>query len=571
MRLIFASLFLTCFVSFSLFGGVSANAAAMHKAAGAAAVRFCGKYVGTKEAVCLRKAHSMFSVDEHAELFSAIEARNGPVLELLNGRVGVAMDFTSGAIGLPVLHMTPSKQVYGDQYIPHQARLSVKNNAESIKSWTYKNYDDYYNSLSWNQANPHVDSAAIIGGMMSHSTNMKAIYDKYFHGLVTLAVTHAKVTSYTLEATSGELDPYFESAVAALGNSLDSTYDLFIQYWGTHTTVQADFGGLMEQQTLIRSCIWSAMDNNKLMQELNNELAGKAGQSHKKPDQTYVNYRRLGTSDILGGNPEISSWAHRKATFAKDPVQISYHVRRISNYIHDPHKRHLMDQAITNHMNKAIAQRKKEKAAADAAHAAWWRGGQSVSGGLYTQLDYTVNRRHIHASAHQLGHVNLGLNQNHGFNLNGYVKHCHRHCSWFHCHTHCHTDYEHLKAFNVPITVTCERNGHGAVRAVSSISSVIGRLRHTAYTNGVIRAGPWVTEGCSTSAPYNPHYEHAHKISDNSLGKFDKFFNEVKGDFGWYWPNAISMAALSSGVCCIQRGLITVNGNSAFSDNCPPF
>ncbi|KAG9396133.1 MAC/perforin domain protein [Carpediemonas membranifera] len=555
-----------------LFSLVLADQAAMHKAAAAAAVRYCNAYVSTQRAVCLKRAHSMFSEDEHQALFSAIEARNGPVLGLLTGRVGIALDYTSGAMGLPVLHMTPSKQVYGDQYIPLQARLSVKNNAESIKSWTYKNYDDYYNSLSWNQANPHVDSAAIIGGMMSHSTNMKAIYDKYFNGLVTLAVTHAKVTSYTLEATSGELDPYFQSAVAALGNSLDSTYDLFIQYWGTHTTVQADFGGLMEQQTLIRSCIWSAMDNNKLMQELNNELAGKAGESSKKPDQTYVNYRRLGTSDILGGNPEISNWAQRKASFIKDPVVISYNVRRISNYIPDAHKRQLMDQAITNHMNKAIAERQKEKAAADAAHAAWWRGGQSVSGGLYYGLYHSISGVTGGAQAVQMGHVSLGLNQNHDFPVMGYVKHCHKHCHWFHCHTHCNTNYEHLSAFGVPITVTCQRNGAGQIRSVASISSVFSRIPQTDYVKGVIRAGPWVSDGCSTSAPYNPRYEHAHGIADNSINaNFGVYWNQVAHLFGGNWPAAVPLAAYSSGVCCIQRGLITVAGGTKFSDNCPAF
>ncbi|KAG9397208.1 MAC/Perforin domain [Carpediemonas membranifera] len=543
---------------------VNADEAAINKAAAAAAVRYCEKYAGNMQSVCLHKVQQKFSGDDHSQLFSS----NGDAL--LSGRVGIALDYTTGAVGLPALAMTASSQVYSGQYVPNQAHLTVKN-AESFQSWTYQNYDNYYQSLSWNQANPQVDSASIVGGMMSHSTNMKAIYDKYFNGLVTLAVSHASVVSYSLEATSGELDPYFQSAIDALGSTLDSTYDLFIQYWGTHTIVHADFGGLMEQQTLIRSCIWSAMDNNKLMQELNNELAGKAGESSKKPDQTYVNYRRLGTSDILGGNPEISNWAQRKATFEANPVLVSYNVRRISNYIPDAHKRQLMDQAITNHMNAAIAQRQQEKAAADAAHAAWWQGGQSVSGGLYSNVDFHYNGRDYPAVARQLGTVSLGLNQNHGFDLNGYVQHCSRHCSWFHCHTSCATDYEHLTLFNIPITVTCERNAAGQVRAVSSVSSVFSQLTQTDYVRGLVGEGPWVSEGCSLSAPYNPRYEKAHGLADNTLNSYSTFWNQVAPMFGNQWPYAISMAAVTSSACCIQRGLITVNGNSAFSDNCPAF
>lgn len=419
--------------------------------------------------------------------------------------------------------------------------------------------------------------------MMSHTADLQALYKKYFSGPITLAVSHDRHVAYTLKAASSTLDPYFEQALEYLPAKLDSTYDTFLDYWGTHYTTETQLGGLMEQQTFLRDCVWSRMSNGQLLNELKNEVRGESGQSHKKPDGTYVNYRKLGSVDIVGGNPEFGrgAYAKRVASFAQDPVQIAFTVNRISGLVKNPTIHANLERAINNRIAAATNARKAQKAAADRAHEAWFKGPQSIGAGTMLNLDFSLNNgKHYAPDARVIGHQNVAAGHHAQYPLVVRERICHKHCKWFRCHTNCADEDIHIQVGRIPVTVTCERNAAGAVRARTSLEPFFQQWpRRNAYVSGVSYIGPWVTDGCSTAAPYNPHYDHAHGIDDFSLmGSYKNFYSYMlsaypRNYWGQVWPIVEELAASGSAVCCIGHGLTTTNidGGTRFSGHCPPF
>lgn len=501
---------------------------------------------------------------------------------MISGRVGLGFDIIKGSFGLPALHMTPGPQRLNGMAIPNEVQF-IGDGGSTQHSYTFKSYSDYINSplLSWAMTPANLGQAQLVGGMMSHNQDLKSIYDKYFTGPISLAVSHDVHRAYRLSSTRGTLDPYFEAALQYLPATPDSSYDLFLDYWGGFYTVETVLGGMMEQQNFLRDCVWSHMDNNKLLDELNNEMRAKAGQSHKMPDGTYVSYRKLGTVDIVGGNPEIpaSQYARRVASFSQNPVQVSFHVHRITELVSNPTIRANLDRAITNRINAAKNAQSAAKAKAEAAKLAWFKGPQSIGAGTYVNLDFTLGSNRYLADAHVIGHENIPAGGSHRFPLIVRQRVCHKHCSWFHCHTNCNDEDIHLSVGKIAVDVICERNAEGAVRARTSLEPFFVQWpRQNAYVGGVTYVGPWVTDGCSTAAPYNPHYEHHHHIDDNSLaGNYATFFNDMLSAYPrmyWnsVWPYVEELAAMGSAVCCIGHGLTTINkGGTAFSGHCPPF
>ncbi|KAG9393206.1 MAC/Perforin domain [Carpediemonas membranifera] len=554
---------------------VLCDTTSFHHAAAASAQRFCKAYTGNQERVCLQHLKTVEVNDMHAEKFEEANA-----VPLLVGRVGVGYNMATGQFGLPVVHMTAGPKTYHGTAIPSQVTFTNRGLAQADEARTYKKYEDYAKTLSWNIGSTTVDGETIVGGMMSHSQNMKTIYSKYFNGPISLAVSTRTATAYTLSTSSHDLDPYFETAVAALPSTYDANlYGLFLEYWGTHLTTSADFGGMLEHQTILRSCIWSKMAEGTLLNELKNELNGVAGESHRKSGNSYVSWRKMGTTDIIGGNPEIHAWRSRVSSFATDPVQIKYTVHRISHYITDSTKRAHVETAINAALHKAHNDRAAEMRAAEAAHAAWFKGAQSISAGVYQDLGHRVNRQLHPAKVYPLGHHPLRAGQERTWSMEVRETVCHTHHHLFHKHKSCHTETVPLKVLGTQAKVICERNSQGLVRARTSMAGVIARWpKHNNYVRGLEAVGPWVSEGCSNAAPFNPHFEGRKGIHDNDLGNFMNFYKYMReaSPSYTYYPReeeVIALAAYASGICCIQRGLTTEHESNGyrFDDHCPAF
>jgi hypothetical protein len=129
-------------------------------------------------------------------------------------------------------------------------------------------------------------------------------------------------------------------------------YKLFIQFWGTHYTNTAYFGGIIEQQTLVQDCVFgvAGFNNTVVLQQVNVDFSNSLTKGTVPVIQQYALHRKLGVLDMYGGNPEIVNWQTRVPTFEDNPVPVKFTYAPIYNLIADPVKKANLLKATTDYV-----------------------------------------------------------------------------------------------------------------------------------------------------------------------------------------------------------------------------
>lgn len=293
----------------------------------------------------------------------------------LPGKIGVGVDITTGQFRLPVVKLTytdPSKTWTNSQGVTFREPVEASFVSmptgiyqPQLQSMVFTSMSQFVDHMySWSQ-----DMRSGIGGLFSHSSDLNAVYNRYFTGNDLLTVTQQYYPLFKLvlpddpntNAPNYQLDVHAQRALDALppDYSTDASkqaYRTFVENWGTSFTTTAILGGIAELQTYFSSSLLadpvSPLNKpytvDQLAQQANLDFARNTG-GNGRPDQGYMNNRKLGTTDCFGGDPtkcgadKLSDWSK---TIEQDPVAIMYILNDNGALIKDPAKRSGIQQAI---------------------------------------------------------------------------------------------------------------------------------------------------------------------------------------------------------------------------------
>eukprot|EP01086_Lenisia_limosa_P006141 TRINITY_DN24776_c0_g1_i1.p1 TRINITY_DN24776_c0_g1~~TRINITY_DN24776_c0_g1_i1.p1 ORF type:complete len:503 (-),score=118.46 TRINITY_DN24776_c0_g1_i1:69-1577(-) len=320
---------------------------------------------------------------------------------MVAGIAGVGIDITTGQVMLPLYGMIPSHRNYtspsGKTYtIPEFVDFAKGDMSPKLAVHVFKELEEYL--AMWNIPSPSTPSISRLGGLFGHTRTATDILRQYFTASNThsAGATQSFHTAYTmtLNATA-PLDPHFRQAIAyAEQNPTAQVFSQIMKYWGTHSVVSADFGGIVEQQVGLMTCLWTSQANlnsDLIAKQMNmdfNHLLNPA--SPAANNQDFVNSRVQGGIGLRGGNPTISNVPQRVATFADFPVisQIRKGVM-LSSLIPTafPKAKAGLQAAITQHMAAASQAMVADKTAARAAADAKWKEGLLINSGEIIFVD----------------------------------------------------------------------------------------------------------------------------------------------------------------------------------------
>ena len=99
-----------------------------------------------------------------------------------------------------------------------------------------------------------------LGGEFGTSKSVLDLYNKFFSKEQATSINQHPKSLYRLKLASGWENNLNEFALLAL-TSLPETYDFniysrFMDTWGTHVATDTLVGGMLEQQVLMKSCMW---------------------------------------------------------------------------------------------------------------------------------------------------------------------------------------------------------------------------------------------------------------------------------------------------------------------------
>lgn len=127
-------------------------------------------------------------------------------------------------------------------------------------------------------------------------------------------------------------------------------YNMLIEFFGTDVAVDTVFGGVVYQQTAIKSCYGGSVTEG-MLQDIDAFI-------RKLPpgNSAYARYRSLSHLNVLGGNPEFGSDRinERVNTFGQAPAVIKFHSRPLSDFVSDPTRRSWVQQAVQQYINENL-------------------------------------------------------------------------------------------------------------------------------------------------------------------------------------------------------------------------
>eukprot|EP00033_Pygsuia_biforma_P000324 GCRY01000395.1.p1 GENE.GCRY01000395.1~~GCRY01000395.1.p1 ORF type:complete len:522 (-),score=121.73 GCRY01000395.1:425-1990(-) len=316
-----------------------------------------------------------------------VEVSSHPALK---GLVGIGVDLPSGKIMLPVLsHSYASGKTWkssntGTLYsVPDGYIVGSQDIAKDhIGVHLFHHLEDYAKYWSDQWSSSKVSQGGVkVGGLFSHTLSASDLLTKTFIGDHNQAAAvllnqkrayHVKLGSSNYAGLA--LDANFEAAINYLPKAYDaSEYALLIEYWGTHVVTEGFFGGNLQQEYVIKECLYSAsgntMDDRTIKEQLDKDFKKYLNPSSPGPNNNlYKHSRKAVVTRVDGGNPEISNRASRIHSFEADPVLTEFAYVPLWEFVKDATKQANVRRAISEHISKVgAAQNNNIKHATDQA------------------------------------------------------------------------------------------------------------------------------------------------------------------------------------------------------------
>ncbi|CAF1454224.1 unnamed protein product [Rotaria sordida] len=119
------------------------------------------------------------------------------------------------------------------------------------------------------------------------------------------------------------LNQHAQQAVDQLPSVYDAEiYRHFMDTWGTHIAVKTELGGMHEQQTLFKDCIWQSqyftggLTDSELELRLKQDLVSSASMN----DSYHEERRKIILDHLIGGDVNVSDFNQWKNTISSGPA-----------------------------------------------------------------------------------------------------------------------------------------------------------------------------------------------------------------------------------------------------------
>jgi len=270
-------------------------------------------------------------------------------------------------------------------------------------------------------------------------------------------------------------------------------YNMLIEFFGTDVALDTVFGGVVYQQTAIKSCFGGSVTEG-MLQDIDSFL-------RRVPPgpSAYARFRSLSQLNILGGNPEMGSdrIAERVNSFTQAPAVIKFTSRPLSSFVADPTRRVWVEAAIQQYITENMPNVDRIIADIQARKLATFKGVQPI--GL---IDYSVEQKSNFITYWTGCAIIRG-----GSSWN-YTPHCA------------------LLRSAIPLAAG-GRGNHGAVwyetQAVLERDPSTGFVRQFVTFRGQQRfASPWTGSGC-TRTPFGPRL----CIGNLCINTFERLFRDA--------------------------------------------
>ncbi|CAF1606176.1 unnamed protein product, partial [Didymodactylos carnosus] len=174
----------------------------------------------------------------------------------------------------------------------------------------------------------NADGGYWTGGEFGHAKTVIDLYTKFFTENQATSISQNPVRLYTLTMKFADtpsslvLNKYAKAAITGLTQVYhEEIYTSFMDVWGTHLAVSTEIGGMKEQQTTLKNCIWSSpyftggMSIDEIEKNLKEDLL-----SQSPCNSYYLSRRKLAIDHLVGGNIEIQDIELWTKTIALDPA-----------------------------------------------------------------------------------------------------------------------------------------------------------------------------------------------------------------------------------------------------------
>ena len=263
--------------------------------------------------------------------------------------VGIALDITTGDLKFPVLSFSEGTSTWTDPLsglafsVPREVQLSAISTTSAPEVRVFQSEFELTNV--WTNA---IEKGQWLGGEFGEAKQLNNVFDKFFKDGTSTAVTQQRTSLYSLKTDSKKLNQFAQYAVNSLPKDYSSVYNQFLDSWGTHIAVQTTLGGMKEQQTVFKDCVWTSpyFTNGLTQDQLEATIRDEFLDAHG--DYAYYVARRKMTLDHrFGGSPD-SSVPNWMSTIAQNPALL-----RIDKF--EPWDQFVTDPTIAANLNKAIA------------------------------------------------------------------------------------------------------------------------------------------------------------------------------------------------------------------------
>ncbi|KAL4511143.1 hypothetical protein ABPG73_008221 [Tetrahymena malaccensis] len=236
--------------------------------------------------------------------------------------IGASFDISTGELKLPAIQLTYSNeaQIYQDPFSDHQYIVADETQIEQVNLDAdikiFKNEFELTNI--WLDA---TQRGQWLGGEYSQSKDLNDVFQRYFQGNQETSISQLlrNVIRLTFKTDNLNLNKFAQRAIDALPEEFQADiYNAFLDSWGTHISVDTLIGGMIEKQTVFKSCVYSTpsftggLSADQVVQALNDELHGNPG------DGYFAARRQVSIDHKFGGNPEdVANW---ESTISQNPA-----------------------------------------------------------------------------------------------------------------------------------------------------------------------------------------------------------------------------------------------------------
>eukprot|EP00033_Pygsuia_biforma_P000783 GCRY01000914.1.p1 GENE.GCRY01000914.1~~GCRY01000914.1.p1 ORF type:complete len:531 (+),score=87.23 GCRY01000914.1:171-1763(+) len=295
-------------------------------------------------------------------------------VERLKGVVGVGVDLPSGKIVLPVLAQTYNHGVTW-QSATTKTTYRVPDGWKVTQGYPrterrdihlFHLLQDYANFWADQWAADKVnEGGSKTGGLFSETLSASDLLTDLFIGEHNQAaiVVLDRIVAYSLSLNSSvnpthmPLDPVFLAALDYLPAVYDANlYQELVVYWGTHVAVSGEFGGNIQEKTVLRECLYSVSGGTMTDSEMRAQAALDYLQflDPHAPGPNNAKYkaaRKIVQKIIDGGNPELSDLNQRIASFEADPVLTKFDYVPLWKFVRNSTIATNVRRAITDHLS----------------------------------------------------------------------------------------------------------------------------------------------------------------------------------------------------------------------------